>query len=93
MTRVVLPGMEERRRGLIVNVSSASQDHDCVMLTAYRSTKVCIVYSSCWVDFVPFARCLSVLFPVDYTRSMLVKASLYRYVCILAIYLSLVYRT
>jgi len=39
MTRLVLPGMQERKRGAIVNISSASARGPCPLLTVYSATK------------------------------------------------------
>jgi len=39
MTRVVLPGMVERKRGAIVNISSASGAFPCPLLSQYSASK------------------------------------------------------
>uniref|UniRef100_A0A2K5RGY3 Very-long-chain 3-oxoacyl-CoA reductase n=1 Tax=Cebus imitator TaxID=2715852 RepID=A0A2K5RGY3_CEBIM len=49
MTQLVLPGMIERAKGAILNISSASGSHPVPMLTIYSATKA-------FVDF--FSRCL-----------------------------------
>ncbi|EGD78440.1 estradiol 17-beta-dehydrogenase 12 [Salpingoeca rosetta] len=51
MTRIVLPGMQQRKRGAIVNVSSGSGTLPTALLTAYSATKA-------YVDF--FSRGLAV---------------------------------
>ena len=40
MTRIVLPGMEARKRGVIVNLSSAAYELLPPLLTVYSATKV-----------------------------------------------------
>lgn len=40
MSRVVLPGMEERKRGLIINVASLSATIPAPLLAVYAATKV-----------------------------------------------------
>jgi len=42
LTRAVLPGMEERRKGVIVNVSSLSAHISSPLLSAYSATKAFI---------------------------------------------------
>ncbi|XP_006896815.1 PREDICTED: estradiol 17-beta-dehydrogenase 12 [Elephantulus edwardii] len=49
MTRLVLPGMVERSKGVIVNISSASGMYPVPLLTIYSATKT-------FVDF--FSQCL-----------------------------------
>ncbi|XP_007944706.1 very-long-chain 3-oxoacyl-CoA reductase [Orycteropus afer afer] len=51
MTQWVLPGMVERSKGVIVNISSASGMHPVPLLTIYSATKA-------FVDF--FSQCLHV---------------------------------
>src|SRR5699024_2976471 len=42
MTELVLPSMVQRKRGLMINVSSASSLNTCPLLSTYAATKVCI---------------------------------------------------
>ncbi|XP_068601025.1 hydroxysteroid (20-beta) dehydrogenase 2 isoform X2 [Brachionichthys hirsutus] len=49
MTRLVLPGMVERGRGLIINVSSGLGIHPQPLLTMYSATKIFVTH---------FSRCL-----------------------------------
>uniref|UniRef100_A0A2K5BUN4 Very-long-chain 3-oxoacyl-CoA reductase n=1 Tax=Aotus nancymaae TaxID=37293 RepID=A0A2K5BUN4_AOTNA len=49
MTQLVLPGMIERSKGVILNISSASGSHPVPMMTIYSASKT-------FVDF--FSRCL-----------------------------------
>lgn len=42
MTLIVLPGMQERRRGLIINISSLSAVAPTPLLTLYAASKVCL---------------------------------------------------
>ncbi|KAE8620461.1 hypothetical protein XENTR_v10010263 [Xenopus tropicalis] len=49
MTRIVLPGMLKKKKGLIINISSEAGSHPFPMVAVYSSTKV-------FVDY--FSRCL-----------------------------------
>lgn len=40
MTKIVLPGMQERKRGAIVNVSSSAELQPMPLMTVYAATKV-----------------------------------------------------
>lgn len=40
MTKIVLPGMKERKRGAIVNVSSSAELQPMPLLAVYAATKV-----------------------------------------------------
>lgn len=40
MTKVVLPGMQKRKRGAIVNVSSSAELQPMPLLAVYAATKV-----------------------------------------------------
>ena len=40
MTRLLLPKMIERKRGIVVNISSGSSLHPMPMAATYTSTKV-----------------------------------------------------
>lgn len=40
MTRIVLPGMVERKKGVLINIGSASSIIPSPMLTVYAATKV-----------------------------------------------------
>lgn len=40
MTRIVVNGMKERRKGAIINISSGSELMPCPFLTVYAATKV-----------------------------------------------------
>ncbi|NXG14861.1 DHB12 reductase, partial [Grallaria varia] len=46
MTRLVLPGMLERSKGIILNISSASGMHPTPLLTLYSATKAFVDYFS-----------------------------------------------
>ncbi|XP_076024380.1 hydroxysteroid (20-beta) dehydrogenase 2 isoform X2 [Genypterus blacodes] len=46
MTRLVLPGMVERRKGLIVNVSSEVASRPQPLLSLYSATKIFVTYLS-----------------------------------------------
>eukprot|EP01147_Barroeca_monosierra_P010179 gene10179-2338_t len=46
MTRIVLPGMEERKRGAIINVSSGSGTLPTPLLTVYSATKAYVDFFS-----------------------------------------------
>ncbi|XP_069799700.1 very-long-chain 3-oxoacyl-CoA reductase-B-like isoform X1 [Dendropsophus ebraccatus] len=46
MTRIVLPTMIQRKKGLIINVSSEAGSHPFPMLTIYSATKVFVDYFS-----------------------------------------------
>ncbi|KAG5843901.1 very-long-chain 3-oxoacyl-CoA reductase isoform X1 [Anguilla anguilla] len=50
MTRLVLPHMVEKGKGLIINVSSEAASHPQPMLTLYSATKIFVTY---------FSRCLN----------------------------------
>ncbi|XP_041093185.1 hydroxysteroid (20-beta) dehydrogenase 2 isoform X2 [Polyodon spathula] len=50
MTRIVLPQMIQRKKGLIINISSEAGSHPHPMLTLYSATKVFVNY---------FSRCLN----------------------------------
>uniref|UniRef100_UPI00398E766F very-long-chain 3-oxoacyl-CoA reductase-like n=1 Tax=Pristiophorus japonicus TaxID=55135 RepID=UPI00398E766F len=50
MTRIVLPGMLERKKGVVINISSEAGTHPHPLLTMYSATKV-------FVDF--FSRALN----------------------------------
>lgn len=50
MTRIVLPGMEERKRGAIVNISSAASLIPNPLLTAYSASKAFIDQFSLSLD-------------------------------------------
>ncbi|XP_030848589.1 very-long-chain 3-oxoacyl-CoA reductase-B [Strongylocentrotus purpuratus] len=50
MTNLVLPGMVERKRGIIINVSSASGMNPSPMLTVYSATKVFVDFFSRGLD-------------------------------------------
>lgn len=43
MTSIVIPGMVERRRGAIINLSSASGIHPTPLLTVYSACKVSVL--------------------------------------------------
>lgn len=40
MTRMIIPGMQQRRKGAIVNVSSGSEMQPLPLMTVYAATKV-----------------------------------------------------
>lgn len=40
MSHIVLPEMEKKKKGLIVNVSSAAGDYPTPLLSIYSATKV-----------------------------------------------------
>lgn len=42
MCRIVMPGMADRRRGCIINISSTAAHIPCPLLTVYGATKVII---------------------------------------------------
>lgn len=42
MTRICLPQMDDRRRGVIINVSSISAMHPLPLLSTYAASKVCL---------------------------------------------------
>ncbi|XP_038852317.1 very-long-chain 3-oxoacyl-CoA reductase-B isoform X2 [Salvelinus namaycush] len=46
MTRMVLPGMVERRKGAILNISSASGMYPCPLLTVYSASKAFVDFFS-----------------------------------------------
>lgn len=46
MTRLVLPGMLERSKGVILNISSAAGTHPAPLLTLYSATKAFVDYFS-----------------------------------------------
>ncbi|NXY06000.1 DHB12 reductase, partial [Pteruthius melanotis] len=46
MTRLVLPGMLERSKGIILNISSAAGTHPAPLLTLYSATKAFVDYFS-----------------------------------------------
>ena len=48
MTRMVLKGMAERKRGVILNLSSASGARPTPLISLYSAAKVnCCIFSSC----------------------------------------------
>uniref|UniRef100_A0A8C7TPZ4 Hydroxysteroid (17-beta) dehydrogenase 12b n=1 Tax=Oncorhynchus mykiss TaxID=8022 RepID=A0A8C7TPZ4_ONCMY len=46
MTRMVLPGMVERKKGAILNISSASGMYPCPLLTVYSASKAFVDFFS-----------------------------------------------
>ncbi|XP_051534848.1 very-long-chain 3-oxoacyl-CoA reductase-like [Myxocyprinus asiaticus] len=50
MSRLILPGMVERGKGLIINISSEAASQPQPMLTVYSATKIFVTY---------FSRCLN----------------------------------
>ena len=42
MTYLVMPKMVEKKRGIVINLSSASAIKPAVMMNVYGSTKVCV---------------------------------------------------
>jgi len=56
MTKLVLPGMQKRKRGAIVNVSSSAELQPMPLLAVYAATKVAI-----WVHLIQFYLVTSLL--------------------------------
>ncbi|CAB1338915.1 unnamed protein product [Coregonus sp. 'balchen'] len=56
MTRMVLPGMVERKKGAILNISSASGMYPCPLLTVYSASKAFVDFFSRGLeaDVLPF---------------------------------------
>ncbi|KAI5089514.1 hydroxysteroid (20-beta) dehydrogenase 2 [Silurus meridionalis] len=46
MSRLILPQMVERGKGLIINISSEASSQPQPMLTLYSATKICVTYFS-----------------------------------------------
>lgn len=46
MTHIVLPGMVERKRGAIINLSSSASQHPSPLVTVYSATKAYVDYFS-----------------------------------------------
>lgn len=52
MTKLVLPGMQERKRGAIVNVSSSAELQPMPLLAVYAATKVTRTFYNITVDIL-----------------------------------------
>uniref|UniRef100_A0A8C4QLR4 Uncharacterized protein n=1 Tax=Eptatretus burgeri TaxID=7764 RepID=A0A8C4QLR4_EPTBU len=50
MTQLVLPGMLERSRGIIINITSATALFPCALLSLYSASKAYIDFFSCALD-------------------------------------------
>lgn len=59
MCRIVMPGMVERRRGCVINISSTAARIPCPLLTVYGATKV----SAYYINFFTFFFQVLVLYP------------------------------
>ncbi len=47
LTRMILPQMQKRQKGAIVNISSGSELQPLPLMNVYASTKVSLVFPEC----------------------------------------------
>ena len=88
MTKLLLPKMLEKKRGIVVNLSSSAGAMNMPMNMVYSATKVsgCPYSITCqriiiwYLVYNHVCSVLSIPFLRDCTKSMLIKASLFRFV-------------